>query len=170
MDNASTHSFGHNDKVHKCSISPDRKYVLSASDDQTLKVWDLENGRCKHTLRAESDLKPNEISFFQDGKWILCQYSRYIKAWDIESGLEKYTLYPRTKFENWEGFKISPNGKWIAFSTSDSNIKVFNSEGKYYFEIENSSINTQGFILENTLFFFSQFTPRLVVVEIKYCS
>ena len=33
-------------------VSCDGKSVLSASGDKTLKVWDIESGKCKKTLKG----------------------------------------------------------------------------------------------------------------------
>lgn len=33
---------------------PSGKFLLSASDDKTLKVWDLKSGRCMKTMEAHS--------------------------------------------------------------------------------------------------------------------
>ena len=34
---------------------PDGRRVVSASDDKTLKVWDIETGKCVATLKGHSD-------------------------------------------------------------------------------------------------------------------
>ena len=37
------------------AVSPDGRRAVSASDDKTLKVWDLESGRELRTLEGHSD-------------------------------------------------------------------------------------------------------------------
>lgn len=36
---------GHTAYVRACAVTPDGRHVVSASDDNTLKVWDLASGR-----------------------------------------------------------------------------------------------------------------------------
>jgi len=148
---------GHSGQVYECLISPDRKWIVSASNDKTLKVWDLGNGRCEHTCN-QKDFLPRNISFFNDGKWIMYEYGNTFKALDIYSGDEKCTL--NAPIENtskyFSNYKIFPNGNWLVFYTADNSLKVFNFEGKSFFEIENASADY--FILENVLFYFSLFS------------
>jgi WD40 repeat protein len=35
---------GHTDAVHGCAFSPDGRLALSASDDHTLRLWEVANG------------------------------------------------------------------------------------------------------------------------------
>jgi WD40 repeat protein len=44
---------GHMDLVAGCAISPDGSFIVSASRDNTLKVWDA-TGDCLATLRTDS--------------------------------------------------------------------------------------------------------------------
>ena len=37
------------------AISPDGRRVVSGSDDNTLKVWDVATGECVATLKGHSD-------------------------------------------------------------------------------------------------------------------
>ena len=39
--------------VRACAVTPDGRCVVSASDDKTLKVWDLENFACLLTHRGD---------------------------------------------------------------------------------------------------------------------
>ena len=47
---------GHTDGVNGCAYSPDGRYILSASFDKTLKVWQAETGGCLATLAVEGAL------------------------------------------------------------------------------------------------------------------
>jgi platelet-activating factor acetylhydrolase IB subunit alpha len=43
---------GHDNWVRALSFHPTGKYLLSASDDKTIRVWDLATGRCIKTVDA----------------------------------------------------------------------------------------------------------------------
>jgi WD40 repeat protein len=43
---------GHDNWIHALVFHPCGKYLLSASDDKTVKVWDLAQGRCIKTIEA----------------------------------------------------------------------------------------------------------------------
>ena len=47
---------GHTDFLEDLAVSPDGLRAVSASRDQTLRVWDLEAGRTIATFTAESQL------------------------------------------------------------------------------------------------------------------
>jgi WD40 repeat protein len=36
---------GHSDSIRSVAVTPDGQCAVSASDDHTLKVWNLENGK-----------------------------------------------------------------------------------------------------------------------------
>ncbi len=42
---------GHRELVTSVAVSPDGKWVVSSSDDCTVKIWDLETGKCRATLK-----------------------------------------------------------------------------------------------------------------------
>ncbi|RUS20727.1 WD40-repeat-containing domain protein [Endogone sp. FLAS-F59071] len=45
---------GHDNWVRGLVFHPSGKFLLSASDDKTLKIWDLKTGRCMKTLEAHA--------------------------------------------------------------------------------------------------------------------
>jgi platelet-activating factor acetylhydrolase IB subunit alpha len=45
---------GHDNWVRALVFHPSGKYLLSASDDKTIRVWDLKTGRCAKTIEAHS--------------------------------------------------------------------------------------------------------------------
>src|SRR4051794_12541051 len=46
---------GHTDAVNACAVTPDGRHVVSASRDETLKVWELASGRERATLQGHTD-------------------------------------------------------------------------------------------------------------------
>ncbi|HEX2686236.1 MAG TPA: hypothetical protein VHN14_06440 [Kofleriaceae bacterium] len=46
---------GHTSGVTACAVTPDGRLVVSASADQTLKVWDLATYTCRITHRGDAD-------------------------------------------------------------------------------------------------------------------
>ena len=45
---------GHSNTVESVAFSPDGKYALSGSWDQTLKLWDVSSGREIRTIKGHS--------------------------------------------------------------------------------------------------------------------
>ena len=43
---------GHNNWIRSLVFHPSGKYLLSASDDKTIRVWELATGRCIKTVEA----------------------------------------------------------------------------------------------------------------------
>jgi WD40 repeat protein len=60
---------GHDVAVTSVSVIPDGRHAVSASDDQTLKVWDLQTGRPIATYNAEQKLSACAVS--PDGRTVL---------------------------------------------------------------------------------------------------
>ena len=46
---------GHSSYVKTVAISPDGKYIVSGSNDNSIKVWDLSSGREVHTLTGKTN-------------------------------------------------------------------------------------------------------------------
>ena len=44
--------FGHTESVACGNFTPDGKYIISASEDMTTKVWDLKNNVLYHTIKG----------------------------------------------------------------------------------------------------------------------
>jgi WD40 repeat protein len=58
---------------------------VSASEDQTLKVWDLDSGCELRTLEGHSD-SVYSVAVTPDGRWaVSASYDRTLKVWDLDS-------------------------------------------------------------------------------------
>jgi WD40 repeat protein len=83
---------GHSRHVTAVAVTADGKRAVSASGDQTLKVWNLESGHALRTLEGHSNLV-NNVAVTPDGRWAVSASSDHtLKVWDLESGRELRTL------------------------------------------------------------------------------
>jgi hypothetical protein len=83
---------GHSGFVTGVAVTGDGKRAVSASDDHTLKVWDLEGGRELRTLKGHADTVWS-VAVTADGKRaVSASWDKTLKVWDLESGRELRTL------------------------------------------------------------------------------
>jgi WD40 repeat protein len=61
---------GHKSIVTSVCLSLDRQYALSGSHDRTLKLWDVETGRCLHTFEGHK-CPVSSVCLSQDGRYAL---------------------------------------------------------------------------------------------------
>jgi len=102
---------GNLDGVKSCAISPDGRRVVSAFEDASLKVWDIETGFREATL-AGHDKAVAACMFSPDGACIVsASYDETLKVWDTRSFNAIATL--RGNSETVLACAYSPDGRWI---------------------------------------------------------
>lgn len=90
---------GHLNYISSISLSPNGKYLASASWDRTIRVWDLETNRCVNTFSGHiTDI--NSVVFSSDGKFIISSSNcGTIKFWDFPP-LQELIDKTRERFKN----------------------------------------------------------------------
>ena len=106
----------HDDRVSSVNFSPDGNYVVSASDDYSVRIWDVSSGQCKIVLKDHNDKKRSVIFavksavYTPDGQYIIStSWDNRIKLWEVNKG-SGYTLLFG------DDAVLSPNGRFLSVS------------------------------------------------------
>jgi len=111
--------------VNHAEFSPDGKYIVTASNDDTAIVWDAITGEPIHTLKKHRSAV-NHAEFSPDGKYIVTA-SSYGTAivWDAITGEPIHTLKKHLWRVNHAEF--SPDGKYIVTASDDDTAIVWDA-------------------------------------------
>ncbi|MDR1912638.1 MAG: caspase family protein [Helicobacteraceae bacterium] len=79
---------GHSSLVNSVAFSADNRYVLSGSDDNTVRLWDIKTGKEIRRFTGHSS-SVYSVAFSADGKYALSgSGDKTVRLWDIKTGKE----------------------------------------------------------------------------------
>lgn len=124
---------GHEGSVNCVAVSPNGKTLLSGGSDGTIRVWDLETGKLKHSQDAKSG-SITSLSISPDGKTLVNTSSHHkIKIWDIRR--EKITFQQILKTQQGvivSFIALSSDKKTLFCGTPENSIQLFNIDTGSY--------------------------------------
>jgi WD40 repeat protein len=117
---------GHTDWVNGCAISPDGSFIVSASVDKTLKIWDAKTGAERLTLSGHKDAVYG-CAISPDGSFIVsASWDKTLKIWDAKTGAERLALSAHTHWVY--GCAISPDGSFVVSTSWDNTLKIWDAK------------------------------------------
>lgn len=122
---------GHSDSVRSVAWNPQGNQLVSASADQTLKLWDTHNYACIRTI-STGEPAPRAIAWHPFQSLWAAGHGKMVWVWDEEGNCVQ-TLKGHTGLimsVTW-----SPCGRWIASSSDDATIRVWNFEQGYAVQV-----------------------------------
>jgi len=103
---------GHSASVETAAFSPDGKYIVSSSIDNTCKLWDIASGKEIKTFTGHSD-RILSVAFSPDGKYIVSgSDDTTCKLYRVVSGKEIKT-FTCIRMQRVSSVAFSPDGKYI---------------------------------------------------------
>ena len=138
---------GHSELINETVFSPNGEYVLTASDDNTAKLWDARTGAELHTFRHEDDV--NSAVFSSDGKYILTASDDYTaKLWDARTGAELHAFQHEYAVNS---AVFSSDGKYILTASDDNTAKLWDASGgaelhtfQYKYDVNSAVFSSDG--------------------------
>ena len=87
---------GHKDAVRSVEFSPDGSLLLSASFDNTVRVWSFESNEALQTFRGHGGAKPMQPVSLSDGRSIIsASHDKTVREWSVSDREEIRTLNGR---------------------------------------------------------------------------
>lgn len=143
----------HKARLSEVVLSPDNKFLATASEDTKVKVWKLENGGLLYEFEDHEQFAEG-LAFSKDGNFLVSAgIDHFAMIWDLNTGklinkidVAGFALY---------GVVFSRDGQYVAFSSYDNNIYVFNSiDWTTRFKLEGHEGIVQGIQFSNDNKFF----------------
>jgi len=131
---------GHMAKVQDLAFTPDGNFLVSASDDKTIRVWDLATGKTVRFIRGEAGQgdtgKIYAMALSPDGKWLAAagwlsgpiEFTRAVRLYDFASGNLVAVLKGHGDVVH--ALAFSPDSKYLISGSGDHVAIIWDVETK----------------------------------------
>ncbi|MGI2902540.1 nSTAND1 domain-containing NTPase [Tolypothrix sp. VBCCA 56010] len=120
---------GHTQAVRSVIFTPDGKTIASASNDSTIKLWNLK-GQCLQTLTQHED-GVFRVLFSKDGKTLISASNNTLIIWQRQPNGTFKLVKPIPDKDQISAVSLSPDGQIIATGSQNTfTLNLFQKDGK----------------------------------------
>ncbi len=113
----------HTDWIRSLAFTPDGKWLVSAGDDKSILVWEVETGKFVRRLEGSTEWVM-ALVVSPDGKQLAAGgFDRVIRIWDIASGTKVKEIPANNQIVL--ALAWSQNAQWIASGGQDKKIRLW---------------------------------------------
>jgi WD40 repeat protein len=113
---------GHKQSVWQIAFAPDSRTLATASDDKTVRIWNVAQAKTLQILRHQDIVQA--VAFAPDGKTLASGDNKVVRLWDVKAGQRLRAFAGHIAFVNSVAF--SPDGKTLVSSSDDGSIRLWN--------------------------------------------
>jgi hypothetical protein len=114
---------GHTSAVEGVAVTSDGRFAVSASCDETLKVWHLETGQPVCTLKGHT-FYVNSVAVTSDNRFaVSASMDHTLRVWDLATGQTVRTLEGHC--ESVSGVAVMSDGRFAVSASWDKSLKLW---------------------------------------------
>ena len=119
-------SNGHVFPASAIAFSSNGRFILSGSEDSSIKLWDTQSGQCIRSFNGHSDWV-SSVAFSPDDQFILSgSRDNSLKLWETQSGRCLRSFEGHSDTVNSVAF--SPDGQFTLSGSSDNSLKLWDTQ------------------------------------------
>jgi WD40 repeat protein len=122
----------HGGNIYSIDFSPDGKLLVSTSNDETVKIWNVETGKINKLLSGHQ-YATVFARFSPDGKYLVtASYDMTAKLWEVSTGHCIYTFVDHEDVVNVANF--SHDGQLIVTGSQDGKVRIYEISPRFFAE------------------------------------
>ena len=117
---------GHTKAVNSVSFSPDGQYMVSGSEDNTVRLWSVESCELLRTMKGHTSYVTS-VAFSPDGGSVVSgSQDKTVRLWSVKSGELLRTIEGHTEWVSSASF--SPDGQSVVSGSNDKTVRLWSME------------------------------------------
>ncbi len=125
----------HDSPITDCRVTPDRRQIITCSEDGWVRAWDSTTGQLSYTFAAHQKAARG-VAISPDGSQLVTGGDDdMVKIWNLDAQSLVNTLGTMTT--GVEAVAWSPNGEWIAAGSRYSEFRIWNRHCEQVLQVDN---------------------------------